>query len=400
MKTTRTGMLLAACGALLLALGLLACGHDEPVAGGGGIWDETGNTVALQVTDRQGVAARTKVRWVSLSQWYSAKESGTRVAYDSAMTDAKGRATIAAPAGGETWALWTGSGQTGSYRVVSGHAASLKVQEDTVGGFSGHLQNGAAWPDSVVLAGTDYVVAVGDDGSFHFDNVAPGKHTVLAQSGSKFAVLSTVSLSAGAVTENTNLPWSPDDGLLMDDFDDAMPANSFHALTGEGWWYLAGDSASRFEPSDIALAVVAGDSAYEGGRSLHLRIAAGSDPALKYALCGFDIDMGAVKDTTLQRVQHDLTSLDSVVFMARGSGQVRLQIAGVPGTIPVLSLPIDLTDAWTRYTVVPADFKVDDWQLLAGQASAVNFYVADSADLWLDDIWLYGLDGASLFGLR
>ena len=95
---------------------------------------------------------------------------------------------------------------------------------------------------------------------------------------------------------------------------------------------------------------------------------------------------------------HCLAALDSVVFWARGEGQLSFALDNLsgPGTKAWVHLPLDTT--WTRYSVTPKDFLPAQegtfnvgWDGLRDSVTNITFLINNGNNLWLDGVTLFGI---------
>jgi len=375
---------------------LMACGDKASQAGKGGIWDETENGVAVHVRDESGKpVARAKVTWVHMGDWMQARLQGAAPHLDSAWTDQNGDLRIDSVSGSLVLSVLHDSLVASALVSMGEPSAECVLAKPSR--VLGRLQGERALPDSLYLAGTRHASVVGDDGFFQFDTVAPGAYGLVGFDEQGVRLVSRADVSEETASARGSYTWNAGDSILLDDFEDEVPANRFHALSGKGWWYTYSDPGSWIEPAKVADAYVQGDSAWQGGRSLRLKMQVQGAPNEKYALCGFDLENTALLDSTSPAVLHDLTALDSVSFWARGQGAIVLQLVSAASVRTSVTAEVVLTDAWTRYAVSVQAFDQTVWNDLAGRITAVNFLAQESAELWLDQVYFYGLVETDLF---
>lgn len=375
---------------------LMACGDKASQAGKGGIWDETENGVAVRVRDESGKpVARAKVTWVHMGDWMQARLQGGAPHLESAWTDQNGHLQIDNVSG--SLVLSVEHDSLVASTLVSKGAETAECVLAKPSHVLGRLTGERALPESLYLAGTRHASAVGADGFFQFDTVAQGAYGLVGFDRQGVRLVSRTDVSEQNVDIRNSYTWNVGDSILLEDFEDKAPANRFHALSGAGWWYTYSDPGSWFEPAKIADAWVQGDSAWQGGRSLRMKMLVQGAPDEKYALCGFDLENSARYDSTSPAVLHDLTALDSVSFWARGQGAMKLQLVSAISVLTSVSAEFVLTETWTRHVVAVQAFDGERWSLLAGRITAVNFLAQESADLWLDQVYLHGVVETDLF---
>lgn len=375
---------------------LMACGDKASQAGKGGIWDETENGVALRVRDESGKpVARAKVTWVHMGDWMQARSQGAAPHLDSGWTDQNGDLRIDSVSGSLVLSVLHDSLVASA--LVSKGAETAECVLAKPSRVLGRLAGESALPDSLYLAGTRHASAVGNDGFFQFDAVAPGAYGLVGFDEQGVRLVSRADVSEETADSRESYTWSAGDSVLLDDFEDDISANRFHALSGTGWWYTYSDPGSWFEPVQASDAYVQGDLAWQGGRSLRMKMLVQGTPGEKFALCGFDLENTALLDSTSPAVLHDLTALDSVSFWARGQGTMSLQLVSAVSVLESVSAPFVLTEMWTRHVVAVQAFDSERWNLMAGRITAVNFIAQESAELWLDQVYLHGLVETDLF---
>lgn len=387
---------------LLLALccaGMLGCGGQTESAGKGGIWDETENARVVLVQDSLGRAvANAQVRWRSLESWL-AVATGARTSFlDSGRTDGDGylRVVLEDPT---RWVfdVSTSQGQA-AYTLWNAKVDSLRLTVHPSLRWSGKLKLTGELPDSLFLAGTSQASAVDALGNFAFSDVAPGSYALVGYDRQwGWRLVEAIDVNALDVTANEWI-WPEGDSVVLEDFSRADVANRFHIVHGLGWWFNYTDSTSSASPADIADGRVVGDSAWQGGASLHVRLQTSSQVASRFALCGFDLEGSPIIDTAAWNVRHDLSNLDSVTFWAKGSGVVQLKLLGGSAAGSLFAMaPVTLTENWTRYAVRVSDFTGTGWDELATRVSAVNFLAQENVDLWLDQIVFHGVVDRDVF---
>jgi hypothetical protein len=192
------------------------------------------------------------------------------------------------------------------------------------------------------------------------------------------------------------------DSVLLDDFEDQIDANRFHALSGSGWWYMSSDSNSQIIPSNPRAAFVASTESFQQGQSFHVRFAIDSSVAGKFALCGFDL--GESRLTHPSTASYDLSGVDSISFWAKGKGSMQLQMNGLlplTSQIAQISVAFSLDSIWTRHVIRPAQMKplrgTTTWQELAPYTNSFNWMSTGEADFWLDQIQLHGISDSELY---
>ena len=127
----------------------------------------------------------------------------------------------------------------------------------------------------------------------------------------------------------------------------------------------------------------------------------------KYSLVGTNSYYGWVVTGTLLCVQGwNLSSLDSISFYAKGSGQIRLSLENWDRQSEVAGQSLkassewkSLGPKWTRYVVKAEDLCYNSqdvsncyftWNSLKDDVRQMHFFVQNGTEFYLDDIVLYG----------
>jgi hypothetical protein len=197
---------------------------------------------------------------------------------------------------------------------------------------------------------------------------------------------------------------APEKILRVADFENGMNETPFAAAFPRGTWYADEDldfsARSTFSPSSIRqnFGSAYTDSGAWRGRSLHVNFIMQGSPAAAYAAIGYNLGRS--------EPGYDLTALDSVVFMAKGSGKVRMEFQTRPvlekyGDWRHFAKEITLSPAWTRISIpiaamalAPGSPALKDgltWAAAGKQVVNAIFIADNPADLWLDDLLYYGM---------
>jgi hypothetical protein len=111
---------------------------------------------------------------------------------------------------------------------------------------------------------------------------------------------------------------------------------------------------------------------------------------IRFGLLGFHFGV-----TETQTV--DLSGMDSLVFWAKGSGNVRVEmVADTGGGVTSHALVIQPTGTWRRFAVPASSLSPIDagrsWAQDSKKVRFLQFIVFESADFRLDDLRYYGRD--------
>lgn len=192
--------------------------------------------------------------------------------------------------------------------------------------------------------------------------------------------------------------------VLLDDFEGSDGRSALGDALGAGWWYALTDTAeggrSTIVPNEVLSDVrfAFGRTDAWKGSGLSLRFQVDRSRPVFYALIG----------TVLSDDQHwmDLSKVDSISFMARGSGTVRIVFSTQASLEPTLDLvgyfgtDFELPGNWMQLVVRRQDIRAPEnsrpWQQGIGWDSAsrrvrnLAFMAKDTATIQIDDIVLHG----------
>jgi len=361
---------------LLLAL-LNACATEEMTAGGGGFGGETLSGVVVGSSGK-GVSGATVRLRASSSLDIPALREGS--------ADSTGRFRLEIPAGIALRLEAAGKDGTDSVRALvdldPGQSPGRILAEPSSPRLVQLREvSGSALPARVQSYGLGRSLQTDDSGRVDLSGWPNADLwvKVTARSGASRDLF----VPAGA---SGNLVVEP--GWLLDDFEGPQTRTRLGMLTGGGWWYVASEKADSSSVRDIATMRDATD-AHDGRASLHASFTLPTS-GVRYGLVGFHFGL-----TEAQTV--DLSSMDSLVLWAKGSGSVRVEfVADTGGGVTSHALVIQPTSSWQRF-VVPASSlsPIDAWRTWAIDAKRVRFLqfiVFDSADFRLDGLRYYGRD--------
>jgi len=345
-------------GGFLACAWLCGCGASSDLAGGGGI---EGETVSIQGVATMPGGLPLGMATVSLRapDWIAGGSEQV------AQADSAGRFSFKAPArrsfqiearrdslwmhtGLETSgnsldiSLPTGVGTTWKARIVP-PAGRTAARIDLYGGHASSLVTAGAvalWRDPTNRS--EWARILLDDGTVREAALPPVTDSVL-------------DLSQG--------------GILLDDFEGTANRSTLGMQIGSGWWYALDDSAqggtSAVLPAgtlhDMSLAFGT-DSAWSG-RGLSVAFAMDTTRPVHYAQLGLELSP--------KGLWTDLSTMDSLSFMARGSGSFQIWMETSTGYDLVRDFGGDyaalvtLPATWSRIVVRASDFRPHDGQTLA-----------------------------------
>lgn len=378
---------------LLALLGVMwACDNNKQA--GGGIWDETENTLALQVVDSLGMPViNARVRLVSNKTWSEKIFAGENTIVDSGFSDSKGWVALRTDSWPASVEVNAGTLVARSWVIEGGDSIQSTVGKPAI--LRGSLVvSSQPMPALMRLYGTTFEAQVQQDGSFSFDSLPQGQYALVTSQGNELLMWGQGLLSDSMVVTMDSLSPCDRDSVLMDDFEDKEEANRFHAVTGAGWWYTYSDSLSSVEPSSFREGLVLSEESWNGTQSYHASYNVDTTGSGAYALCGFDIGISRLMDST---ATYDLSGVDSISFWAKGQGNIVLQMYGLR-TLEADSMgkwdySFTLSWEWTRFVVVPDE----NWSNVATYANTFTFLSQKDAEIWLDQIVFHGISAADIY---
>lgn len=387
---------------LAIAAILAGCSQDRS-AGGGGFEGETISVSGRIVLSGRGLA-RADVAFIALSTGRTVQRT---------TTDDSGDFDLRLPAGSSGF-LEARSGDTALVRTLLetlpsrplALEASVPVPWNARATIAGQPVSGATVREmgSALRAACD----------------AQGRFTLLRTRATTTSLIA-LDLPDGT-TRTAPLPSLADSvvdfpdhsQVLLDDFDDGDARTALGTAIGSGWWFVV-DDASEGGASAVLPAEAIGDvrQAFAttdawSGTSLSLRFLISQQQPVFYGLVG-----AVVADETHWL---DFSKLDSITFMAKGSGSVRLVLATRHDLQPTLDsvgyfgFDFELPASWSRVTVRASDIlaaagsRADQqgiaWSTASREIRNVGFSVQDTATIQIDDIVLHGPAIADLVGDR
>jgi hypothetical protein len=169
--------------------------------------------------------------------------------------------------------------------------------------------------------------------------------------------------------------------VLVDNFENG---NMQNLLPIPQTWYTATSDSGK-----ISWFTLGSAGAKRTGNALGIAYAANAITG-QYALIGTEMGPGT----------YSLRSLDSLVFLARGSGSFYpsfdhfVNNRGYKARVKVV---IDST--WRRIRVRPIDFDTTidasgniGWSKIRDSVTNLTFMISGNGELWVDDIRIYGID--------
>ncbi len=375
---------------VLILLG--GCGDDR-VAGRGVASETTNGTVVSGVVRAPSGAPAARAR-VEMRD----PASGILVAFDS--TDGEGAWALLVPRAGrfvissrtsnEGVLAWVSVGERAT-TVGDLVQSGLRPLNGRVGGIS---DGGALL---VRLPGLGLETAVAPDSSWSFPAVPEGVHLVWVES----STLGLVGEAVASVWRSDTIGLQAAPSILLDAFEGPEGQSLLQPILDGAWWGRWNDT-SMLADSSRTWAGTSGlstDSTSWSGRSLRVPLLVGDTIATRPDLqrsAGLQLKLGGDEAADSASVWHDLSLIDSIVFLAKGAGSLTFQIKarprGAPASTDWLKAAFVLTPNWSRFVLRPTDFSsAEGLSWSSAQARDILWVSRDSvADLWLDDIRLHG----------
>lgn len=256
---------------------------------------------------------------------------------------------------------------------------------------SGTVQSAGELPVSMWAIGTPYSAAVAGTGAFTFQSVPQGNFTLVAKyfDGSYYyyslglSVLFSPDLGGKLDTITTDL-----NEIVLDNFDDGDKYSNFKDILGGSNWHCNTDGQSQIFPTTESFAdSLVTVQAYKG-KSLHVR----------YIL---DYSVNPPWTQVISRIgdgdSYDFSLLDTISFWAKGDGEIKVDVGQFvePNSFKSVHTALTVSNTWTLYKVVPADFpnstNISGWNELKAIVNRVSFNGVAGTEFWLDDIRMIGL---------
>lgn len=267
---------------------------------------------------------------------------------------------------------------------------SLELKTTSLGEVSGNvtLPDGEsdAW---VQVYGTEHWAKINSDGSFTLEGLPPAEYDLRIVVGESIQEISaTVSSDE---TENVNDLL----GKYLDvcDFESKDYHSSLRAPMNNNEWYLAhqGDSVVTTPGDTNGIAGIEKAGAGRDGYAFHWTSSSpnGSWSDWGLWLCSSENPC-------------DFTPVDSIVFYIRGKGRYSLMMESLgDGNYKgkaIYQESLDSEDEWVRKSVTPKDFIEGDsswanlgWEMIHKKITNMNIAAHGEAELWIDDIRIYGV---------
>lgn len=400
-KSYRT---LTAVSVLGLGLGLSACSEDTKTAGGGPSGTEAGNAITAQIlTADAKPAVQARVKIID-----SESIEGSNGAY-TAVADENGKVTIENVASGNYTleASLEGTALQVNIDVISGNEDFGSAKLGKTATVSGKVDGSSG---TIKVRGMDHSAPV-VDGSFNMDSLPAGPLSLVFvpdQSGDTTSAY--VKAGEGSKIEAASFA-NESVYLLLDDFQDSNYQNRFmpaHVYDG-GWWYFDYDSISVDAVVNFKghLPVLEND---EGNISAHVAAKLGEfyidDNGVEHwpwAVVGVELGKSDKK------LCNDISSVDSIAFMTKGSGNIIFTLLdeSKEGSSEILTYEFSAPPEWTRYSLPLKELVFPGhtlscvnqlaWKLASPSVPPTVDEPSPAIDFWIDDIQLIGGDRQSIW---
>ncbi|MCQ2092594.1 MAG: hypothetical protein MJY85_07930 [Fibrobacter sp.] len=362
---------------LMFAFGLSACTDSKTAAGG----TEAESTIALQVRLADGTpAAKARVRL--LSEDYLS-DGTTDVEWT--LSDDKGRVEFADVTLGSyvVEARRTQKDEAvGAVSYVSVNSSgtvsdSMKLGE--LATIEGYVTPGQG-PSVIRIAGLDRFVVPDSAGHFVVDSLPVGNFGLRIESLSNRGM---ISVSADAGTKVPAVSLGAPRGFAVEDFESFSGISASGKILGDGWWYALDADGKNIMPlwnKELA-------SSYSGSEGCASGGCARMTDRLGFLLGLYDS-------------AYALPKLDTLMFSARGTGKLRVSLAY--GDVNTDSesgwtTEVQLGKVWKPYAIAVADMKpFGKADAKNFKLSRIDFKVGEGDTLFLDDVFLGGVNEESL----
>ena len=388
-----------------IAFSLIACSNDD-VAGYTTV--ETENALLITVTYQDETPVVRRVATLRPLSYVRDFSDIFETPQMMVVSDSLGQFAIdSLPFQADTFTLELLAEGQGVFRKIP--SALLNISDDSIvtmdlvmedlGSISGKTDclesSGNVW---VQIYGTDRLVLTDDSCNFHIDSLAPAEYKLRI-------------LMADSVIE-TEMTVVPDGDAQIDirveesneveiiDFEDGFNSSlNAPALEGTGYFAVSDSTVESTPTPETSEEGFVEAGAGREGTAYHW---ASNSPTGRWAFFGIFI---CHSDTPC-----DMQGLDSVEFYVRGKGRYSLAMESLgEGNYEGKALYYDTLkvdsaagrndiDAWIRKVVRPSDFIEGDsswanlgWELVSQKVTTLTIATYGEAEIWIDDIKLYGI---------
>jgi len=377
-------------GIAILSICVLMNGCSFKSAGRPG-GDETTNRIATHIVDTNGVAMTHILVRARPVNWLPFDSLPISVNLLQDFTDDSGRVTLFLPPG--IWrveaigkglgCLWTDSA------LISNLSESHILQ--ALGELTGKAKPGSR----VGILGLNYWTIADNTGKYSFAALPAGVLDIRSLDDS---LQSYVQIKPSDSSTVGPLALMSDTAILLEDFEDNDMRHRYGPAVTQGWWYIVGYPSTSLFPTGISNMTPLGlatDTVIKS-QVFHMIFSPDTTP---YPWAEVGVNLGGLDKANLSRLQ-------SISFDAHGSGEFCLRIISpLMENGQLLSHCIVLDSAWKTYRI-PIDSilltsdslsTVTKNQLLA-DATGLSWSTTSTSEIWLDNIWFYGLSPKQVWG--
>lgn len=261
----------------------------------------------------------------------------------------------------------------------------VQLSTDTLGALStirGTVPVGEG-PSVIRIPGLERYIVPDSAGNFTVDSLPPGEFKVIVESRSNRG---TVSVTASSGDSLKSITLGAARGFAVENFESFTGQSATGAILGDGWWYTLDASGKNIMPLwDESLT-----RAYSGSAGCASGGCARTTERLGFLL-------------GLWMTDYELPGLDTVYFSARGSGKLRIALArGEFGTNEAgLETTISLEKHWKGYAIPLSQMTAYGSDSSTGTVvNRIDFSVATGDTVFLDDVFLGGLDSTALDSVK
>ena len=288
-------------------------------------------------------------------------------------------------------------GGMGVFRKIAAHdvqnGESVQFVLEKTGSLRGkvYLPEGVdhAW---VQVYGTDHLVQTDSEGYYEMESLPPYEYDLRILVGDSVVVRSA-NVDAGEKSFANIYDFEPDSIRVLD-FESGDAVFVLKEIDRNVTGYLAAtDTSVQTVPAIGSKAADAVENAGAGreGKALHWKTSAGFG-----VWSFFGIWICPASSTC------DFTALDSVVYYVRGTGHYSFSFKALGKTNiegkALTNDTLDSVDEWKRVCVKPTDFIESDssygnfgWEPVSKTVTTISIFAYDEAEIWIDDITLYGI---------
>lgn len=247
----------------------------------------------------------------------------------------------------------------------------------------------SAW---VQVYGTDHLVKTDSEGFYEMDSLPPFEYDLRIVVGDS-VMESSVKVESDKKSVANVFVFEPDSVKVLD-FESGDAVFVLKEIDRSVTGYLAvTDTSVVTVPAVGSKVAEAVENAGKGreGKALHWKSTAG------FGVWSFFGIWICPESSTC-----DFSGLDSVVYYVRGTGHYSFSFEALGKTnIEGKALTNDTLDSvnkWKRVCVKPSDFIEADsswgnfgWEPVSKKVTTISIFAYDEAELWIDDITLYGI---------